>query len=124
MRDRNFEAFAACVALPYEVSTFEGQERIETRDMLSRVFHNVLAFYDEVGVTDMIRRPLSAIFRDDVTISALYETQLVHFGTVLRREPYQVHCEIIHVDDAWRVSNGRYAISDDAAHNGALVNTQ
>ena len=123
-RARDFEAFAAHILLPHDVSTFEGFERIETRESLERLFRNMMAHYDHIGVTDLSRRTLSAVFRDETTISAVYEVQPIQYGSVLTIEPYQVHCEIEFADGVWGVKRSRYAIPNQAALNAALVNTQ
>lgn len=121
-QEGDFDAFAAHILLPHDVSTFDGFGQIETRESLHRLFNNLRVFYDQIGVTDLLRHTLSAVFRDETTISAVHEVQLVQYGSLLTIDPYQVHSELEFVNGAWGVKRSRYAIPNQAALNAALVN--
>ena len=72
-------------------------------------------------VTGLDRRCLSAHFREDDMIVAVFETRLIQFGDQLRREPYMVYIELRRRGHEWRSCFAQYAIADSTAHNQVLV---
>ena len=121
MATEDFERFAACFALPYEVETLKGTVTIESEAALQDMFRKNIAYYRSEGVTDMIRRCLRAEFLTPDTITCLYETRLLHFGTHAKRTPYDVSVRIVMQNSVWKCVRGTYAIQDCDAHCRALV---
>jgi hypothetical protein len=83
----DFARFEPNFGLPYTLETFEGREVVTTRAALERLFLNSVSYYKETGVTDLVRRPLHSAFRDETTLTTLYETQLIHFDRVFSVNP-------------------------------------
>ena len=116
----DFDSFAACFALPYEVETVDGNRLIETRDSLHLTFDNVHAHLLKQQVTLMARHCVSASFRGPDEVAATHETRLIS-RDILVQEPYPAFSILRkQADDAWRITYTSYVIVDSSDLNAAL----
>lgn len=118
----DFEGFHSCFGLPHVIET-EGARRIlRTSDDLRCVFDDVVRYYADQGVTDLVRTVVEARFIDSDTIGSTHVARLLQAGGSLLRKPFPVYSIIRrhgHLD--WKVMSSVYAILDCAAHNAALA---
>lgn len=116
----DFEAFRECIALPYELETFQGKRTVDSEDELKSVFDAILMHHRKTGVTQMARNVLEAVHRDENTILATFETRLLN-GTILTQAPYPVFAIIIHDGESWKTNCMTFAIEDSPDHNSLLM---
>jgi hypothetical protein len=116
----DFDAFAACFALPQQMDTFAGRRLLETRDDLSAVFDAVRAHFARSGVTDLVRRCVHAAWIGPDEIEGMHETRLLA-GTQLLQAPFPVLTRMRRIDGVWKIVASGYAISDSPRHNAALT---
>lgn len=100
----DFDTFRDCFLLPQVMETFSGRREIRSTEDLRSIFDNVRGGLAASGVTHMVRRCLSAEYRDPRTIAATHETRLIRTGAILARDPYPVFSLLRHVDGDWRIA--------------------
>lgn len=116
----DFDTFATCFHLPYEVETLEGRRLIETRDSLRLTFDNVHAHLVKQQVTIMARHCVSASFRGPDEVAATHETRLIS-RDILVQEPFPAFSILRkQKDNAWRITHTSYVILDSSDLNAAL----
>lgn len=111
----------ACFDIPYTVETFAGEKHYETVAEFREQFFEVVGYYRANGVTQLDRRCVLAEFQGPDTISTLFETRIIQFGTMRLREIFPTYSLVRRRQTGWRVTEARYAIDDSDAHNRALV---
>ena len=111
--DGDFQAFRACFQLPQVMETFSGPHRVEGEDDLQRIFCKIREYYRTEGITHMIRRCVSAEYRDEATIASTHESRLIRGGSVLARSPYPVFSILSKVNGNWLIAFSQYAIADE-----------
>jgi len=116
----DFDAFLSCISLPYRLETFDGKRLVETEDQLRDVFEAVRMHHRKTSVTEMNRHVVEALFRDQDTILATFETRLLH-KNILTQAPYPVFAVIVRENGAWKTNNMTVAVEDSAAHNALLM---
>ena len=119
----DFDDFAACFAYPHAIDTFDGPRILHDEDDLLETFDAVRAYYDTIGVTEIVRTCVAASYLDDRTIETTHETRLICNGLLTRR-PFPVYTIIVHQDDRWLFRSSQYAIADSDDHNSALHRPQ
>ena len=115
----DFNAFAACFALPQKMETFDGRKLVETEEDLRSIFDGVRAYYRSLGVTILERRCIAARFATADRVEATHVSRLIS-GASIVQTPYPVFSIIERGEPGWRVVHSKYAISDAPAHNRAL----
>jgi hypothetical protein len=116
----DFDTFVQYFILPHYVETFEGHVLIATKEEFKLIFDAVRMHYRLKGVTEIVRRCVSAEFKDDKTILATHETRLLN-GAQLAQKPFPAF-SILHLDGArWKIKSCVYAIEDAPEHNKALM---
>ena len=116
----DFDAFQSSIALPYKLETFDGQSQVKTVEELHKLFQAVRAHHRNTNVTDMARHVVEAVFKDENTLVATYETRLLN-GTRLTQEPYPAFAVVIREDGQWKAKNMSFAIEDSPEHNALLM---
>lgn len=71
-------------------------------------------------LTHMVRRCLQAMFKDDNTIWATYETRYIRDGKLLTEDPYLAFVILRRRADRWKISSMQFAVSSDSLPNLAL----
>lgn len=116
----DFDAFARNFILPQYVETFEGHVLIATKEEFRLIFDAVRTHYQLKSVTQIVRRCVSAEFKDDSTILATHETRLLN-GAQLAQKPFPAFSILNLVDGRWMIKSCVYAIEDAPEHNNALM---
>lgn len=70
--------------------------------------------------THMVRKVQEAIFKDEDTIWATYETRYVQNGNFLPEEPYVGFVILKRKDDRWKISTMQFAVSSNSLANVTL----
>ena len=105
---RDFEAFAKHIQLPNIVETSNGEVTTIDRDGLQRIFTEMCAAFDALGVVDLHRRSLSATFRAPDVIETHFVTRHVHENGKFGAEV--VGIGIIRFDgERWLVAEHHYS---------------
>ncbi|UWS80380.1 hypothetical protein N1037_04965 [Phaeobacter sp. G2] len=65
-------------------------------------------------LTHMVRRCIEAMFNDDDTICAAYETRYIRDGHQLAEEPYTGFVILRRNHDRWKISNMQFAGGNDS----------
>ncbi len=81
------------------------------------------AFIDSIKskrLTHMARRCLEAVFKDDDTIWATYETRYVRDGKLLSEDPYVGFVILRRKSDRWKISAMQFAVSSSSPANVTL----
>lgn len=120
LMDGDFDAFSVCFHTPSYVETFEGMRLLRTQADLRNVYDNVRKYYQDAGVTKIIRECISARFEDENTISNMHITRLYRDTGTLDRRPFPVSSTLVRVGAMWKVNRAQYAIDDAPHHNQAL----
>ncbi|WP_323008100.1 nuclear transport factor 2 family protein [Pseudorhodobacter sp.] len=84
-----------------------------------------VAFIDRVKLkrlTYMVRNCLEAVFKDEETIWARYQTRYVTDGNLLTEDPYFGSVILRRKGDRWKVSAMQFAASSDSPVNAVLSN--
>ena len=116
----DFDSFAKCFSLPYEIETLDGKRSIETRASLRLTFDSVHAHLVKQQVTIMARHCVSACFRGPNEVAATHETRLIS-RDILVQEPFPAFSILRkQADDAWRITHTSYVILDSTNLNAAL----
>lgn len=118
----DLDTFASCIALPWELETFEGKRQIESEVDLGFLFNALQTHHRKYGVTQIARNVVEAVFKDDLTILATFETRLLN-GNLLTQKPYPVFAVIIRTDTGWKTKSMTFAIEDQPEHNALLMGT-
>lgn len=120
MMQDDFDAFAQCFILPYEIETVEGSKTIKTRSGLRLTFQAVRAHLVKHRVTMMARHCVSASFRNANEVAATHETRLIS-RDILVQEPYPAFSLLKRKDGQdWQIAYTSYVILDSSEHNKAL----
>ena len=116
----DFDSFALCFSLPYELETLEAKRLIHTRADLRATFDAVHAHLVKQQVTMMARHCVSASFRGENEVAATHETRLLS-RDILVQQPYPAFSILRRGDDGeWKITCTSYVIMDSAELNGAL----
>ena len=107
----DFDAFAACFALPQWIETFDGRRQIANRADLKALFDGVRTSFCRKGVTDLVRRCVAARWHDANTIEATHETRLLA-GAQLLHPSYPCLTILTRGPAGWQIAGGQYAVSD------------
>lgn len=107
--------------VPQIMETPEGKRLVETEDDARRVLAGVRAYFEESGVTDIVRTVISAEFLSPDLIGSSHVTQLLREGGEPFRAPYPVYTITRRSQGLWRVSASIIAIMDCAKHVAALT---
>lgn len=116
----DFDAFHACIMLPYHVETFEGKRVVTTEAELRDLFLAVRAHHRKTSVTDMARNVVEAVYKDDDTVLATFETRLLN-GNTLTQAPYPVFTLVRRDSETWKAQQMTFAIEDSPDHNALLM---
>lgn len=117
----DFSAFFDCIVLPYHVETFEGSRCVTTEKELRDLFLGICAHHRKTNVTDMARHVVEAVFKDEETVLATFETRLLN-GNTLTQAPYPVFIVVKRSGEAWKAAQMTFAIEDSPDHNAVLMN--
>ncbi|WP_299593030.1 hypothetical protein [uncultured Tateyamaria sp.] len=116
----DFDSFARCFSLPYDLETLEGQRQIRSRTDLKATFDAVHAHLVKQQVTMMARHCVSASFRGENEVAATHETRLLS-RDILVQQPYPAFSLLKRHDDGqWKITSTSYVIVDSAELNDAL----
>ncbi|WP_229801329.1 hypothetical protein [Tateyamaria omphalii] len=116
----DFDSFARCFSLPYELETIDGKRQITTREQLKVTFDAVHGHLMKQQVTMMARHCVSASFRSDNEVAATHETRLLS-RDILVQQPYPAFSLLKRgTDREWRITFTSYVIVDSSDLNGAL----
>lgn len=116
---RDFSRFAPAFALPHPITTFDTKRTVETRAELEAIFDANCAYFDELQVTDIARKCLSADFDGPDCVKAMHITHLMS-GNNRVKDPYPGFSVLTRTDGVWRVSKSDYAVGADAGLTLAL----
>ena len=116
----DFDAFAACFALPHRITTFEGTVIVPDLDGLHDIFQSMRDYFADNRLTDIVRPCIDAAFVDDDTIAAAHESRYLSGDRLIQR-PAVCLSTIRRLDGVWRVAEGQYAIQDADSHVRALM---
>ena len=116
----DFDAFHACIQLPYHLETFEGMRIVSSDAELRDLFLAVRAHPRKTNVTDMARHVVEAVYKDDDTVVATFETRLLN-GNTLTQAPYPVFVVVRRDDMGWEAQQMTFAIEDSPDHNALLM---
>lgn len=121
MMARDYAAFRAVFALPTVIETFEFRCVLDSEAALRDLFDRVTHHRDVGRVADIVRRCVSAGYRDADTICATHETRYILQGNILQKEPHSGF-SVLQRDAAgdWRVSSSQYAVWGGNALNRAI----
>ena len=104
---RDFDAFKTCFAYPLTTETFEGQQVIRTEPEFLRVFTAAHEYYRMRNVTDLVRRVVTAEFKDAGVIHSLHESRLLSGHEVLDQRT-DCFSRLRLIDGEWRIDLTRY----------------
>lgn len=107
-----FDLFAGCFHLPQTLTTSDGMRLITTRAELESLFYDLRAYYSDIGVKMLTRRPVKAEFVNEDTIIAIHQT-FVLGQEGLMRDPYEVLTILQRKEDRWAVAYSDYALGGD-----------
>lgn len=123
LQAKDVNVFIDQFSFPYVLETLHGRNIVAGRAQMEEIFWRNVDYYDSIGMTDLVRRTVSAEFDGPDMIKAVYETTVFQAGTVAHRNRYMVYVEMQKSAERWRVTTSQYAISDSLAHSLALLGT-
>ena len=115
----DFKEFSKYFHLPQHLETFDGRSLLRTKMDLRTVFDAVRTYYQVKGVTRIVRRCISAAYKDAMTVTSTHETRLLN-GAQFVQKPFPTLSTIAFIDDVWKITSSSYAIDDAPEHNKAL----
>lgn len=119
--DRNdYDLFEQFFYLPHVVETFAGKRTVHTRKDLRLLFDNSVYQARSLGVTERVRRCLSAEFRDDGSFVSAHETHMMR-GTQLVRDPIPAYSIKKKIGGVWLQTFSAYALDSDSEHSLELL---
>lgn len=113
-------AFASCFFMPQEIQTFEGSRWVLNINDLEQILTDLRQNFSERGITDMVRRVITARFTGPDTIESAHETRLLA-GNQIVNGPYPTFSILQKTDDNWQVSFSQYAVQRGDEHHDALI---
>ena len=116
----DFSRFQICFHLPNAVETMDGKRVIRSALEMRNLFERVRAYHQQHGVTDVVRRIVTAQFQDAATIHAIHESRLLS-GAIQVHDVYQCFSELRRFDDRWKIVSSQYAIADSPVLNKLLA---
>ena len=116
----DFDAFAACFALPHRITTFEGTLIVPDLAGLHDISLSMRDYFAANHLTDIVRPCIDAAFVDNDTITATHESRYLSGNRLIQR-PAVCLSTIRRLDGVWRVVEGQYAIQDADSHVRALM---
>ncbi len=119
--DRNdFDLFAQFFYLPHLVETFRGKQKVRTREDMRLLFDNSVYQAKLLGVTQRVRRCLSAEFREDGSFVSAHETHMM-CGDQLVRDPIPAYSIKKLVNGVWQQTFSAYAADGNSEHTLELL---
>lgn len=105
----DFDAFASVFHVPQTMVTMAGSIYMETVDDMRRAFDDMHSHFMAIGVTDIVRKCVSAEYKSPTRIESTHVSDLLHNGKRLK-EPYPVFSTLEKIDGQWKVISGEYAL--------------
>ena len=110
----DLEATLGWCNLPCTLESSQGRTvattEAEMRAICTMFIDNVKA----KRLTHMVRRCIEAMFNDDDTICAAYETRYIRDGHQLAEDPYTGFVILRRDHDRWKISNMQFAVDNDS----------
>ncbi|MEM7439229.1 MAG: hypothetical protein AAF393_06490 [Pseudomonadota bacterium] len=119
----DFDSFRPHFVLPQRVSTHLGTVTINSTAELFATFERVRWHYRGLGITNLDRRVLVAMYLDESSIFVVHCARMFRGATEIRR-PYKALSTLVNSDGIWRIKKCDYAIKDSLGHNRALYGPQ
>ena len=111
---RDFDMFAACFHLPQTMNTMGRRVVAETRFDLRRVFESNCDHHEALGVTELRRECVAAIFHGENRVEATHLSTVLADGKEVM-PPYPVFSVLEKSDTGWLIMSSEYALDDDSA---------
>lgn len=119
LMSRNFEAFARCFHLPQTMNTMGRRIVAETRCDLRRAFESNCDHLAGLGVTELRRECVAAIFHGENRVEATHMACLLKDGQELV-PAYPVFSVLEKRADHWVIMSSEYALDDQSGGAKAL----
>ncbi len=116
----DFDAFSAVFHVPQTMATMAGPIYMETVEDMQRAFDDMHTHFRAIGVTEMIRKCVSAEYKSPTRIESTHVSDLLHNGKRLN-EPYPVFSSLEKIDGQWKVTSGEYALEPSNGQALALA---
>lgn len=100
----DFDAWEACIILPFSLVTKTGPVTLSTQDELRANFEQYLDACRILQLDTIARRPIAVKVCDDATVIGTYETQLLSRGT-RATQPYTSSALLHRANGGWRMSS-------------------
>lgn len=111
---QDFEMFAACFHLPQTMNTMGRRIVAETRFDLRRSFESNCRHLESIGVTELRRECVAAVFHGENRVEATHLSSLIADGKDLV-PPYPVFSVLERIDGNWIIMSSEYALDDHSA---------
>ncbi len=119
LMQRDFELFATCFFLPQTMNTMGRRIVAETRFDLRRAFESNCDHLESIGVTELRRECVAAIFHGENRVEATHLSTLIANGEEVV-PPYPVFSVLEKVDGSWVIMSSEYALDDQSGGAKAL----
>ncbi len=119
LMSRDFELFATCFHLPQTMNTMGRRVVAETRFDLRRAFESNCDHFAELGVTDIRRECVAAVFHGENRVEATHISYICGDGRELV-PPYPVFSVLEKINDNWVIMSSEYALDDQSGFAKAI----
>lgn len=114
------DATLAWCDLPCTLESFEGKAVATTEAEMRGICEAFILNLQEKRLKLMVRECVEAMFKDDNTIWATYETRYVAEHNLRSQDPYFGFVILRRKADRWKISAMQFAVSSDSPANDTL----
>ncbi len=107
--------------VPQVMETLAGKRLVETEEDVRQVFEAIIGYFEENGITDVVRTVISSEFLSENVIGSTHVSQLMRSDGSPYHAPYPSYSVLRKTEGKWRISSSIYAIVDNPEHVAALA---
>ncbi|MBY6050036.1 hypothetical protein [Vannielia litorea] len=111
-RDRDYAAFAPHFVVPGDVHSFGGLRLVKDLADLHDLFTEVMAYFDQIGLTSLERDCIAAEFDGPDRVKATHVTRMM-CGSSLLSSPFPAFSLLRRIEGRWMIASSQYATDDE-----------
>ncbi|MFY0635526.1 MAG: hypothetical protein JXQ91_17070 [Vannielia sp.] len=108
---RDYAAFAPHFVVPGDVHSFGGVRLVKDLADLHDLFIEVMAYFDQIGLTALERDCIAAEFDGPDRVKATHITRMM-CGNALLASPFPAFSLLRRIEGRWMIASSQYATDD------------